>query len=314
MQCNRMVISLRAFIGWCAVSALSACGTVTGIPSHGGGKRFAVEQELISASARAALASIDVSRLAGRSVRIVFSSIGDEGSGNLSGGRLTIDRLLTGNYSSGPITQNQTNAVGITRSITSGSNFQSGLGLLTDGASGYRSEAFINPRDVEFLSSLVATRLILAGARVKANPAAKVDVLVLVLVDVFGTIRDRTDFLIYNRERLRARTAVELAGISPADGAVLLPPRRGAAEAVWDETYILWTGPIGTHRSLGPIEGLLMPATPSPEMPEAAGRRSGAWVETSPPPVAARSSRSSIGRPNLLPKPDTKPRTDPPFH
>ena len=37
------------------VFCLSACGTVTGVPSHGGGKRFAVEQELISASARAAI-------------------------------------------------------------------------------------------------------------------------------------------------------------------------------------------------------------------------------------------------------------------
>ena len=31
---------------------LSACGTLTGIPSHGGGKRFAVEQELVAASSQ----------------------------------------------------------------------------------------------------------------------------------------------------------------------------------------------------------------------------------------------------------------------
>lgn len=30
--------------------SLTACGTLTGIPSHGGGKRFAIEQELVSAS------------------------------------------------------------------------------------------------------------------------------------------------------------------------------------------------------------------------------------------------------------------------
>lgn len=34
---------------------LTACGTLTGIPSHGGGKRFAIEQELVTASARAAV-------------------------------------------------------------------------------------------------------------------------------------------------------------------------------------------------------------------------------------------------------------------
>ena len=37
---------------------LTACGTLTGIPSHGGGKRFAVEQELVTASARAAAKNI----------------------------------------------------------------------------------------------------------------------------------------------------------------------------------------------------------------------------------------------------------------
>ncbi|ELK58843.1 adhesin mafA domain protein, partial [Neisseria meningitidis 87255] len=37
---------------------LTACGTLTGIPAHGGGKRFAVEQELVAASSRAAVKEI----------------------------------------------------------------------------------------------------------------------------------------------------------------------------------------------------------------------------------------------------------------
>ncbi|EMT0981806.1 adhesin, partial [Neisseria gonorrhoeae] len=43
-----------------SVFILSACGTLTGIPSHGGGKRFAVEQELVAASARAAVKDMDL--------------------------------------------------------------------------------------------------------------------------------------------------------------------------------------------------------------------------------------------------------------
>ena len=31
---------------------LTACGTLTGIPAHGGGKRFAVEQELVAAPSK----------------------------------------------------------------------------------------------------------------------------------------------------------------------------------------------------------------------------------------------------------------------
>lgn len=47
---------------------LTACGTLTGIPSHGGGKRFAVEQELVAASARAVTKGMDLSALQGRFV------------------------------------------------------------------------------------------------------------------------------------------------------------------------------------------------------------------------------------------------------
>ena len=38
-----------------------------------------------------------------------------------------------------------------------GASIATGVGILTDGPTGYRSEAFVNPRDVEFLSTLVAS-------------------------------------------------------------------------------------------------------------------------------------------------------------
>ena len=49
---------------------LAACGTLTGIPSHGGGKRFAIEQELVAASARAAAKNMDLRPLQGRKVAL----------------------------------------------------------------------------------------------------------------------------------------------------------------------------------------------------------------------------------------------------
>jgi hypothetical protein len=272
---------------------LSGCGTETGIPSHGGGKRFAIEQELVTASARAALESIDFRPLSGRTVRVVFSSIGDEGSGNLSGGRLSIDRVLGGSYTANP---------------TSRTVFQAATGLLTDGPSGYRSEAFINPRDVDYLSALVTTRLILAGAQVKVNPAAAVDILVLVLTDVYGTIRDRTDYLVYNQERLRARTALEIVAVQASDGLVVLPPRRGAAEAVWEENYVVWTGPVSTNRSVHQLDELIIPPLPA----TAAGVSRGG-LDLAPAAEKPVDTPRDEARPNPLPKPDTKPRTNPPY-
>ena len=70
---------------------LTGCGTLTGIPSHGGGKRFAVEQELVAASSRAAVKEMDLSALKGRKVALYVSTMGDQGSGNITGGRYSID-------------------------------------------------------------------------------------------------------------------------------------------------------------------------------------------------------------------------------
>ena len=77
---------------------MTGCGTMTGIPSHGGGKRFAIEQRLVDASIRSALKSIDVTPLKGKRVGIVFDIIADEGGGTLQGGRMNIIGGLTAAY------------------------------------------------------------------------------------------------------------------------------------------------------------------------------------------------------------------------
>ncbi len=82
----------------------SGCSTLTGIPSHGGGKRFAQEQRLVSASIRSTLKDIDVTPLRGKKVAIVYDLISDEGGGNISGGRLGILAGLTSGYSVSPVT------------------------------------------------------------------------------------------------------------------------------------------------------------------------------------------------------------------
>ncbi|EMR8419144.1 TPA: adhesin MafA, partial [Neisseria gonorrhoeae] len=81
---------------------LTACGTLTGIPAHGGGKRFAVEQELVAASSRAAVKEMDLSALKGRKAALYVSVMGDQGSGNISGGRYSIDALIRGGYHNNP--------------------------------------------------------------------------------------------------------------------------------------------------------------------------------------------------------------------
>ncbi len=47
----------------CPLFFLNGCGRLIGIPAHGRGKRFAVEQRLVSASIRSTLDDIDLSSL-----------------------------------------------------------------------------------------------------------------------------------------------------------------------------------------------------------------------------------------------------------
>lgn len=82
----------------------SGCSTLTGIPSHGGGKRFAIEQRLVSASIRSTLKSMDVTPLRGKRMILVMNTINDEGGGNLSGGRFNILAGLTSGHSVSPVT------------------------------------------------------------------------------------------------------------------------------------------------------------------------------------------------------------------
>ncbi|KAA3623273.1 MAG: adhesin [Proteobacteria bacterium] len=84
---------------------MAGCGTLRGIPSHGGGKRFSIEQELVSATVRAAAKGLDVSAIRGRRAAIFIAAIGDTGAGNLVGGRLSLGALLRGQSINSPVTE-----------------------------------------------------------------------------------------------------------------------------------------------------------------------------------------------------------------
>lgn len=104
-----------------AMLLLSGCGTLTGIPGHGGGKRFTEEQRLVASSIRLALDEMDVSPLRGKRVAIVFGLIADEGGGNIVGGRASITAVLTQGQVSTP-TSNTRSSVDIFQVATSGTS------------------------------------------------------------------------------------------------------------------------------------------------------------------------------------------------
>ena len=117
------------------VASLTACGTLTGIPSHGGGKRFAIEQRLVSASIRSTLMDIDVSPLRGQRVAIIYDIVADEGGGSISGGRANILGAATAGYLLSPVTATSS-AFQIFNLTDSGSNYNNtGTGQSQNSAS-----------------------------------------------------------------------------------------------------------------------------------------------------------------------------------
>ena len=82
------------------------------------------------------------------------------------------------------------------------------------------------------------------------TPPAEADIDVYVSVDVFGTIRSRTDWHLVNEESLIAKTALEIMAISRNTGMVLISPQTASFEAEYSEQYYLWAGPFETKKQL----------------------------------------------------------------
>ncbi len=311
-----------------SVFLFSGCGTIVGIPSHGGGKRFAVEQELISSTAKAVAQKIDVNPIRGKKATVFFVSIGDQGSGTLSGGRLNLASTLQALYTrtpptiefstypvvttnaistntgttgsvvqpqgtettststvmSGAVTQTST---GVTTSMPTSAYTENGtnsntnntvtktlhnapnqetsrqrgngknlnIGMMYNGLGSYTNYAISNPNDSKYLSATIQTHLIKNG--VSLTTPDKAEVFIYIAVDVFGTVRSRTDLLLVNNEKLKAKTAVSIDYYSARTGMPIGEQQNIAFEAEYKENYIVWTGPFTTTKKLKPTKGII---------------------------------------------------------
>ncbi|MDO5651420.1 MAG: hypothetical protein Q4G13_04700 [Moraxella sp.] len=277
------MLRLRFFALLSSSILLVACGTLTGIPSHGGGKRFAVEQELVAASSRAAIKEMDLSALQGKKVALYISTMGDQGSGNMSGGRYSLGALIRGEYLTNPSTTtsytypeysttasttsgtlaSQTSSTSVLNAPSQSISQTKGAGdrrfaeLSIGGQGDYRNETLItNGRDVSFLSNLVQTLFFLRGIDVVSPEQADTDV--FVIVDVFGTIRSRTELHLYNAETLKALTKLEYFAVNRNNRRLLIKPTVSSYEATYQEKYALWAGPFKVMQRIQPAAGLMV--------------------------------------------------------
>jgi hypothetical protein len=228
---------------------LNGCGTSTPIPAQGGGKRFAIEQALISASARKAIEDLPLDKIDGKNIALEISVIQDEGGGAITfGGRPYAASILTGqvdrvvNRSSTQTTDTSTNSYGNNQSFAGG-------GKTNQSEPSYAKDQTYNGSDAKQFSNLVISSLLRRNVFVNPTPeSGKIPEYVLeILVDIFGIWRSRTDWMAYNAETLMATTSFEYV-LTPlmGDNKERTVGRAGY-DATYKENYVFWIGPYDTQ-------------------------------------------------------------------
>lgn len=218
---------------------LSSCGTFTPIPSHGGGKRFAMEQVLVSASIRKVISEIPVEQLRDKKVLFETTIVHDEGGGAMSGGRPYMTEILNLQKQ-----QTATSTIGDKTNST-----QRGLGVIANrGDTLYTKDVSFNNSDGKQFTNLLASALVRQNVMLNPNGESEgdADYFLEVIVDVLGTWRSRTDWVFSNNEQLKAIVSVEYVITPMKDKGEKRTVGRIGYEAEYTENFIGWMGPTSS--------------------------------------------------------------------
>ncbi len=104
---------------------------------------------------------------------------------------------------------------------------------------------------------LVRNYLLLNEIQVTVPTDPEATALLYVTVDVFGINRSRFDAYVYNRETVKAETAMEMFAFNRR-GEIILRPTSSNYEAEYDEKFLFWAGPFRSDQSVMEGEGLLV--------------------------------------------------------
>ncbi len=240
---------LNFIIVFASVLLISGCGTYTPLPTHGGGKRFATEQVLVSSVSKKAISDIPFEKLKGKRIVLETSVIHDEGGGYLNGGR----SFSTESYS---LLNQKPNASAMPGDpVTSSKGWSVGVGSMRSDNNYTKDLTFASTDSKHLINSIISAAI---RNNILVNPSPEdgaPDYLVEVLVDALGTVRSRTDWAFKNSEQLKAQISFEYV-ITPLSAAVEQKRTQGtvAYEATYRESYVLWMGPTSTNYSIEKLD------------------------------------------------------------
>lgn len=248
-----------------AVALLTACGTHRGLPSHGGGKRFDEEQRAVSASIRQAVVGMDLAPLVGKRVHVAVAGIAHSGGGRESFPGVTTGNLgLSGNDSSNATTGLSPAGAGAApgwipswRNVGENASRTANAGVSLRFEHDYDSYQTWTDADLAYLDQVVRMRLLHLGI----VPADRdTEARLTVLVDVLGTNRNRSDWILARTDRLQASCELTYYAVGDKNDMVLAA-RRSGARSEYSERGILLVSGITPRRSTatGCLGDLAMP-------------------------------------------------------
>lgn len=258
----------------CTILLGSGCA-YRGIPSHGGGMRFDVEQQLLSSSIKGTLSGFHWEKLAGKTVNLKIAAVGSEGSAIFvpGGWSSRLDAVGGGDFSA---TRND-----MIDDFETTENYRgtAEVGVNWNSRSTYVPGEFANKRDYDYLTACILTKLRAVKAKIANRPGEKIDVDLYVLVDIMGTHRYRKEYLLWASEVLEANCQMNVVGYDPETHNVLLRNRTLTSGAKYADITLLTIGPtfhVKKHtRGIEPLKGYQFPryvtnseilAKPAPHM------------------------------------------------
>lgn len=239
---------MRIILTLLLVALLQGCGSFTPMPSHGGGKRFAIEQQLVSAVAKRAISDLPIEDLRGLKGYVNIAIIFDEGGGLVNGGRLSTSDVLSAS------TRAARSYLGGDAIDSLTTNKTAELSFNTNKApTNYTKDLSFNSSDGRHFTNLTYSFLMRNNVIKDPNPETdgSADFIMEITVDTLGTIWKRTDWGVVNSDSLTAVVSYEYM-IIPLKDELKKISKVGSIsyEAKYQDSYIFWIGPTKSETSI----------------------------------------------------------------
>lgn len=257
---------MKRTLSWillCACSVLGSCIS-RGYPTHGGGKRFFREQEILTRATDAAVGSLDfekvfeVARKAKppgslpqsggggdertlKGVTLIVSSVAHSGGGVQTGSNIGIGGLVSGLFTGGAM-------------MATGQAPAPGQGPIV-GPGAYASYVFESADDIRYLAAVVERCLASRGVACFGLKDGAVEAglpVVRVVVKEFGIDQSDLNLIVYGEKRLKARVVVDAYASMP-EGGHFESLGVGQASYTFAEDFFLGFGPLSNQNVEGGV-------------------------------------------------------------